>query len=85
MVGSISDGTQSLALIMDDPDVPSVPDDVNQEGRTVAHDLPRVDFYHWVLVDISHDTTELPAGADADGIYRRAARLRGRRSTAFAE
>ncbi|MYB49970.1 MAG: YbhB/YbcL family Raf kinase inhibitor-like protein [Dehalococcoidia bacterium] len=64
----VPDGTQSLALIMHDPDVPSVPDDVNQEGRTVAHDLPRVDFYHWVLVDISHDTTEMPAGADADGI-----------------
>ena len=64
----VPDGTRSLSLIMHDPDVPSVPDDVNQEGRTVPHDLPRVDFYHWVLVDISPDTTELPEGADSDGI-----------------
>ena len=64
----VPDGTKSLALIMHDPDVPSVPDDVNQEGRTVAHNLPRVDFYHWVLVDTSPDTTELPEGADSDGV-----------------
>ena len=35
-------GTQSLALICHDPDVPSVGDDVNQAGRVIAADLPRV-------------------------------------------
>jgi Raf kinase inhibitor-like YbhB/YbcL family protein len=45
-------GTKSLVLICHDPDVPSRGDDVNQEDRTVAADLPRVDFYHWVLVDL---------------------------------
>lgn len=64
----VPDGTRSLAIIMHDPDVPSVPDDVNQEGRTVAHDLPRVDFYHWVLIDIPVDVIELPEGADSDGV-----------------
>lgn len=64
----VPDGTKSPALIMHDPDVPSFPDDVNREGRTVPHDLPRVDFYHRVLVDISPDTTELPEGADSNGI-----------------
>ena len=39
-------GTQSFALLVHDPDVPSRADDVNQEGRTVPHDLPRVDFFH---------------------------------------
>jgi Raf kinase inhibitor-like YbhB/YbcL family protein len=45
-------GTQSLALVCHDPDVPSRADDVNQEGREVPADLPRVDFTHWVLVDL---------------------------------
>jgi Raf kinase inhibitor-like YbhB/YbcL family protein len=45
-------GTQSLVLICHDPDVPSRPDDVNQVGRRVPADLPRVDFTHWVLVDL---------------------------------
>lgn len=67
----IPNGTKSLALIMHDPDVPSVPDDVNQEGRTVPRDLPRVDFYHWVLVDIPPDITQLPAGMDSYGVTPR--------------
>ena len=45
-------GTRSLVLICHDRDVPSKPDDVNQEGRTIAAALPRVDFYHWILVDL---------------------------------
>lgn len=45
-------GTRSLVLICHDPDVPGRPDDVNQEGREVPADLPRVDFTHWVLVDL---------------------------------
>src|SRR3712207_5757148 len=45
-------GTKSLALICHDYDVPSKPDDVNQEGRTIPSSLPRVDFFHWVLVDL---------------------------------
>ena len=64
-------GAMSLAVIMHDPDVPSVPDDVNQEGRTIPHSLPRVDFYHWVLVDIPPDITQLPAGMDSDGVTPR--------------
>lgn len=45
-------GTKSLALICHDPDVPSRGDDVNQPGREVPASLPRVDFFHWVLVDL---------------------------------
>lgn len=55
-------GTQSFALICHDPDVPSRGDDVNQEGRSIPADLPRVDFFHWVLVDIPAGTTTLQAG-----------------------
>jgi len=45
-------GTRSLALICHDFDVPSRSDDVNQAGREVPADLPRVDFYHWVMIDL---------------------------------
>ncbi len=62
------EGTRSYAIVCHDPDVPSKPDDVNQEGRTVPADLPRVDFYHWVLVDIPAEVTGLAAGADSDGV-----------------
>lgn len=48
----VPEGTQSFVLLCVDPDVPSRPDDVNQPGREVPADLPRVDFFHWVLVDL---------------------------------
>lgn len=46
-------GTHSLALICHDPDAPSRADDVNQDGRTIPANLPRVDFFHWVLIDLN--------------------------------
>lgn len=64
----VPEGTRSFVLICHDPDVPSRPDDVNREGREVPADLPRVDFYHWVLVDIPADQRQIAAAADADGI-----------------
>ena len=62
------EGTRSFALICHDPDVPSKPDGLNEEGTVVPADLPRCDFYHWVLVDIPTDRRELAAGADSDGV-----------------
>ena len=64
-------GTQSFVLICHDPDVPSVADDVNQAGRTVPADLPRVSFYHWVLVDIPADVDHLEEGFGSQGVTPR--------------
>jgi Raf kinase inhibitor-like YbhB/YbcL family protein len=64
-------GTQSLALIVHDPDVPSRGDDVNQEGKTVPADLPRVDFFHWVLVDLPATTTHIAAASFCSGVTPR--------------
>ncbi len=65
------EGTRSYAILCVDPDVPSKPDNVNKADAVVSADLPRVDFYHWVLVDIPASVTELPEGADGDGITPR--------------
>ena len=48
----LPEGTQSMVLICHDFDVPSKGDDVNQPGREVPADLPRLDFFHWVLIDL---------------------------------
>lgn len=55
-------GTKSLALICHDVDVPSRGDDVNQEGKKVPADLPRVDFFHWVLIDLPTNLSLIAAG-----------------------
>lgn len=64
-------GTRSLALICHDPDVPSRGDDVNQEGRTVPASLPRVDFFHWLLVNLPPTLREIAAGSFSDGVTAR--------------
>jgi len=61
-------GTRSLALICHDPDVPSRGDDANQEGKTVPPELPRVDFFHWTMIDLPPDLTSLDAGQLSNGV-----------------
>lgn len=64
----VPEGTRSLVLMCVDPDVPSVGDDVNQEGRTISASLPRVDFYHWVMVDIAPTETLIAEGLCSDNV-----------------
>jgi len=64
-------GTRSLALLCHDPDVPSRGDDVNKEGRIVPASLPRVDFFHWVLVDLPPDAMPFERGEFSEGVTAR--------------
>ena len=64
-------GTNSFAIVCVDRDVPSLGRDVNQEGRTVPVDLPRVNFYHWLLVDLTPATNEIEAGAHSTEVTPR--------------
>jgi hypothetical protein len=64
-------GTRSFALICHDYDVPSRGDDVNQEGREVPASLPRVDFFHWTLIDIPPARTSIDAGSYSHAVTPR--------------
>ncbi|WP_244786688.1 YbhB/YbcL family Raf kinase inhibitor-like protein [Cupriavidus pauculus] len=63
--------TRSFVLICHDRDVPSKGDDVNQEGREVPASLPRVDFFHWVLIDIPPGLNSISAASHSDGVIAR--------------
>jgi Raf kinase inhibitor-like YbhB/YbcL family protein len=64
-------GSRSLVLICHDFDVPSKPDDVNQPDREVPADLPRVDFHHWVMVDLPPVPSEIAEGEYSHGFTPR--------------
>ncbi|PPE70429.1 YbhB/YbcL family Raf kinase inhibitor-like protein [Caldimonas thermodepolymerans] len=58
----VPEGTRSFVLICHDPDVPSRGDDVNKADREVPAHLPRVDFFHWVMVDLPASLREIAEG-----------------------
>ena len=64
-------GTQSFALICHDFDVPSRGDDVNKADREVPADLPRTDFFQWVLVDIPAACHRIDEGSFSRGFSAR--------------
>jgi Raf kinase inhibitor-like YbhB/YbcL family protein len=61
-------GTKSFALICHDFDVPSKGDDVNKPDREIPADLARVDFFHWVMVDLPANVTNVAEGSFSKGI-----------------
>ena len=66
-------GTLSLVLVGHDFDVPSSSVDVNQPDREVPVDLPRVEFFHWLLVDLPPHT-----GGFSEGQWSRGFSVRGK-------
>ncbi len=62
---------QSFVLICYDETVPTSADDVNQFGREVPEDLPRADFFHWLLVDIPADRDQIAEGAFSKGVQEK--------------
>ena len=63
--------TKSLVLICHDFDVPSKPDDVNQTDREIPSDLPRIDFFHWVLIDLPPGLKQIDEGEFSRGFTPR--------------
>lgn len=61
-------GTRAYAIIVYDSDVPSVAKNVNKKGVTLPSSLPRVNFFHWVLVDVPPKFHHIPYGAVSKGV-----------------
>ena len=64
----VPEGTRSFAILCVDGDVPTKPDDVNQEGRSVPADLPRTEFLHWALIDVPATVNRIEEAACSDGV-----------------
>ena len=62
------DGTSSFAVVCVDVTVPTSPDDVNKEDREVPSDLPRTEFFHWVLANVPASVQSVAEGQFADGV-----------------
>jgi Raf kinase inhibitor-like YbhB/YbcL family protein len=59
LIGGVPDGTKSLVLIMDDPDIPQV----FKDSRGIDA------FDHWVLFNIPPETREIGEGASTQNIF----------------
>lgn len=59
----VPSGVKSFVLICHDSSVPSEGEDVNQADREVPADLPRTDFFHWVLIEIPSEAREIAAAS----------------------
>lgn len=53
---------KSFAIVVVDPDVPAKFDDANKDGKTIAEDFPRKNFYHWVVINIPANVSSFSEG-----------------------
>lgn len=61
-------GTRSFVLLCHDPDVPSRFDQINRDDVVIPETMSRVDFFHWVLVDLPAACRGLAEGEFSDGV-----------------
>lgn len=64
----VPEGTRGFVVMIKDLDAPSEADDVNQEDKTVSKKIPRVDFYHWLLVDVPPTVARIEEGQESNGV-----------------
>jgi hypothetical protein len=64
-------GAKSMVLICHDFDVPAVATEINQPGHEVSAEWPRVDFFHWVLIDLPPRPTVIEEGQFSRGFVPR--------------
>jgi len=64
-------GTRSLMLVCHDYDVPSKPDDVNKEGRSIPHRLPARRLLSLGVVDLNPAGGPIREGEFSDGVTPR--------------
>ncbi|MBL0090745.1 MAG: YbhB/YbcL family Raf kinase inhibitor-like protein [Ideonella sp.] len=67
----LPEGTRSLVLMCQDFDVPGRTDDVNPTDREIPAERERVDFFHWVLVDLPPTLSSLAEGECSRGFTAR--------------
>ncbi|WP_317201672.1 YbhB/YbcL family Raf kinase inhibitor-like protein [Janthinobacterium sp.] len=69
----VPNGTESLALFCIDVDAPLDAGRVNVEGRTLAAEQPRGEFFHWSLIDVPPELRAIE-----DGRFSRDVTARGK-------
>lgn len=67
----VPEAARSMVLICHDFDVPGDASDVNRPDRELPAEMPRVDFFHWVLVDLPPRPTVIREGEFSHGFVPR--------------
>ena len=57
--------TKSFALIVVDPDVPFDLANANKEGAVIPRGMRRINYYHWLALNIPKDKTSIAEGQDS--------------------
>ncbi len=61
-------GARSMVVTCHDPDALSRSSEAVREDRETPPDSPRLDFFHWLLIDLPPGIGGLAEGASADGV-----------------